>query len=325
MPPVRAATLPLPLPLLVLSFALAGCSGVSAVPQPDLARHVATVTLPGPAAAPPLPVTSSPPSKPLPGLGSLDLGDRESALFWQLVSQIYAPCPDQAVSLRQCVEQERPCAACRPAARLLADKVKEGATAEQARDVYGARFGPNVKQVDVADSPARGPEGAPITVMVWSDFECPHCRLAMPLLERSFAKFSPRVRLVHKFYPLHQHAHAESSARAAIAAQNQGKYWEMEKALFDHQSEQSEWDVDGYAKEIGLDLKRMHADMEAPRTTKILERDHADAEKAGLSGTPFILVNGREFDTANFHVETDLDPWITLELQLMGGTKAVTR
>lgn len=318
---VRAAALSLLLPSL-LALSLIGCSGASTLPQQDPSRPVATVTLPGPASAPPLPAAGAPPPKALPGLESLDLGGRESALFWQLVSQIYSPCPDQAVSLRQCVEEARPCAACLPAARLLGDKVKEGATAEQARDVYGTRFGPNVKQIDVADSPARGPEGAPVTVVVWSDFECPHCRLAMPLLERSFAKFSPKIRLVHKFYPLHQHVYAEGSARAAIAAQNQGKYWEMERALFEHQSAQSESDVDGYAKALGLDLKRLHADMAATRTSKILERDHADAEKAGLSGTPFILVNGRQFDTAYFHVETDLDPWIALELSLTAAKAA---
>ena len=301
---------------------LAACSGISTLPQQDPPRPpVAPLVMPGPASAPPLPAVAAPPSRGLPGL-ELDLAGRESALFWQLVSQIYAPCPDQAVSLRQCVEETRPCGACLPAARLLAVKVKEGATAEQARDIYGTRFGPNVKQVAAADSPSRGPETAPLTVMVWSDFECPHCRLAMPILERTFARFSPQIRLVHKFYPLHQHTHAEGSARAAIAAQNQGKYWEMERVLFEHQSDQTESDVDRYAKELGLDLKRFHADMTADRTTKILERDHADAEKAGLSGTPFILVNGREFDTGYFHVETDLDPWLTLELQLMGAKGA---
>jgi protein-disulfide isomerase len=309
---VRASTIPF------LALMLAACSGISTLPQQEPQRPpVAAVVLPGPVSAPPLPATDAPPPKALPGL-EIDLAGRESALFWRLASQIYAPCPDQAVSLRQCVEEARPCAACLPAARLLADKVKDGVSPDQARDIYGTRFGPNVKQVDPADSPSRGPEGAPLTVMVWSDFECPHCRLAMPLLERSFAKFSPKIRLVHKFYPLRQHSHAEGSARAAIAAQNQGKYWEMERVLFEHQSEQSESDLDRYAQGLGLDMKRFHADMTAERTSKILERDHADAEKAGLSGTPFILVNGREFDTGYFHVETDLDPWLTLELQLLG-------
>ncbi len=243
---------------------------------------------------------------------------RDQAVFWQLVSQLYAPCSSEAVSIRQCLEEARPCAACLPAARLLGDKIKGGADAEQARDLYAARFGSNLKQVDAAESPSRGPADAPVTIMVWSDFECPHCKHALPIVERVFEKHSPRVRLVHKFYPLRQHTHAAAAARAAIAAQNQGRYWEMERTLFDHQEEQSESDLDHYAEELKLDMKRFHEDMAAERTGKILERDHDDAEKAGLTGTPFILINGREFDTAHFHPDPDLDDWVALELELVG-------
>jgi protein-disulfide isomerase len=253
----------------------------------------------------------------LPGLESVELVDRERRILWQLLSQLYAPCADQAVSIQQCVQEARPCAGCKPAARLLADKIKEGATPDQARDLYGVRFGPNVKQIEPADSPSRGPADAPVTVMVWSDFECPHCGLAVPFLDRIIEKFSGRVRLVHKFYPLRQHSYAEGSARAAIAAQNQGKYWEMERILFAHQKEQTEADLLKYATELKLDIQRFRADMTAERTSKILERDHADAEKAGLSGTPLILINGREFDSAYFHLEPDLEPWIALELELL--------
>jgi len=172
--------------------------------------------------------------------------------------------------------------------------------------------------VDVAGSPARGPADAPVTIVVWSDFECPHCKHTLPILDRVFEKHAPRVRLVHKFYPLRQHSHAEPAARAAIAAQNQGRYWEMERKLFDHQEELSDSDLVHYAEELKLDLGRFKADLGAERTTKILERDHQDAERAGLSGTPFILVNGREFDSAHFHADPDLDDWVSLELELVG-------
>jgi protein-disulfide isomerase len=140
----------------------------------------------------------------------------------------------------------------------------------------------------------------------------------MPLLEQVFQKHAPNVRLVHKFYPLRQHSHAAASARAAIAAQNQGRYWEMERVLFDHQDEQSDTDLAGYAADLKLDMRRWTLDLSAERTTKILERDHDDAERAGLSGTPFILINGREFDSGLFHVAQDLDAWVDLEIKLAG-------
>jgi len=289
---------------------LSGCGG-STPPPPT------TVTLAQPPTEiPPLPSAASEPP-PLRGLEALELEGREKSLFGQLLSQLYAPCPSEAVSIRQCIEETRPCAACTPAAQLLGAKIKEGATADQARELYAARFGPNVKQVDVADSPTRGPEDAPVTIVVWSDFECPHCKRALPIVESVLEKYAPKVRLVHKFYPLGQHAHARAAARAAIAAQRQGRYWEMERLLFEHQDAQSDSDIARYAGELKLDMKRFAADAASERTTKILERDHEDADRAGLTGTPFILVNGREL-TAIFHLDPDLDAWVSLELEMRG-------
>jgi protein-disulfide isomerase len=307
---VRAATIPF-----LLALTVPACS-VFFPPDP-VPAPAASVALPGPPDAQPLHAAASEPRL-LPGLGAVDLDARENRVFWNMISQLYAPCPSEAVSIVQCIDEKRACAACMPAARLIAEKIKAGATPDQAREIYGMRFGPNVKQVDAADSPARGPADAPVTIMVWSDFECPHCRHALPVIESLVEKNAPRVRLVHKFYPLRQHTHAEQAARAAIAAQNQGRYWEMERTLFEHQSEQEGSDLDRYAEGLKLDMNRFHADEASERTTKILERDHADAERAGLSGTPFILVNGREFDGTYFHVESDLDPWIKLELELIG-------
>jgi protein-disulfide isomerase len=316
MRPVRTATLLLAL----LALAVAACSGATPIPDPPHRPELpAAFEVPGTTAAL-LPVTADDP-RDLPGVSPPELSLRERKLWWELISDLYAPCQAEAVSVRQCIEDARPCAACKPAALLLADKVKEGASAAQARDIYARRFGPNIAQVAAADSPARGPADAPITIMVWSDFECPHCRLALPIIDQIFEKYAPRIRLVHKFYPLRQHTHAEGAARAAIAAQNQGRYWEMERALFEHQEEQGDADLARYAKDLGLDMKRWKDDLTADRTSKILERDHADAERAGLNGTPFILVNGRSFETGVFHVDPDLDAWVALELQLLAARK----
>ncbi len=88
--------------------------------------------------------------------------------------------------------------------------------------------------------------------------------------------------------------------------------------LFDHQDAQSDADLAGYAADLKLDMRKWTLDLSADRTTKILARDRADAERAGLEGTPFILVNGRVFDSSYFHLGPDLDAWIALELELAG-------
>src|SRR5262249_29777557 len=127
-----------------------------------------------------------------------------------------------------------------------------------------------------------GPEGAPVTIVVWHDFECPHCRYAMPILDGLFKKYSPNVRLVHKFYPLRSHTNAGPAARAAIAAQNQGRYWEMEQTLFANQGRLSPQEIEQYASSLKLDMKRFQADLSARHTDEVLERDRADADRFGL-------------------------------------------
>jgi protein-disulfide isomerase len=275
----------------------------------------APLALPGPSGAPPLPAPVDPPQD-LAGVDTDKLSTRERSEWWRLVSQLYAPCPDQAVSIGQCVKETRPCNACAPAATLIAAKVLSGAASVDIEQAYAVRFGPNVRKIDVLDSATRGPADAPVTVVVWSDFQCPACRMAMPLLDKAIEKHEGKVRLVHKFYPLKAHAHADAAARAAIAAKNQGKYWEMEAILFDHQDRLTDVDLEEYAKEVGLNLGKFRDDMRSPKTAEIIARDKAAADTAGLTATPFILINGREFDRSYFQLDQDLSSWIELELQM---------
>jgi protein-disulfide isomerase len=310
----QALLLRLAAPLLVLTASLSGCSSGNGEPQ-FAEGGAGTVMLPGPPSGERLPEPKTEPQA-LPGVDTGELVARERRQWWRLVSQLYAPCQEQAVSIAQCVQEERPCAACPAAARMLADRVRSGATVAESEAAYAARFGPNIKRPDIAGSPSRGPEDALVTVVVWSDFQCPACKHAMPVLDEVVEKNAPHIRLVHKFYPLKFHTNAEIAAKAAVAAQNQGRYWEMEKLLFDNQQALSETDLDRYAKALRLDMGRFHADMASEKTAAIIQRDKAEADKAGLSGTPFILINGREFPLGLFRVDTELTPWITLELDL---------
>ena len=136
----------------------------------------------------------------------------------------------QAVPLDVCIEEKRPGHACGPAARFLADRVKAGLATSDIQRAYGMRFGSDVRPVDIADSPMKGDGNAPVTLMVWSDFECPACKRIVPMIERVFSAHAKDVRLVHKLYPLPKHPHSEIAARASYAAKLQGKYWEMEHA-----------------------------------------------------------------------------------------------
>ncbi|MCC6551551.1 MAG: thioredoxin domain-containing protein [Polyangiaceae bacterium] len=289
--------------------ALAGCAS-----SPEFAGGD-PVAMPGPPGAGPLPAPSGEREE-LPGVDTRDLVARERHTWFTLVSQVYAPCADQAVSLAACVREARPCAACVPAARMLVSQIKGGAGAEDARKAYAIRFGPDVKKIDPADSASRGPADAPVQIVVWSDYECPACRRAMPILDAAFEKHSPGVRLVHKWYPLKVHKRSDPAARAAYAAKQQGRYWQMERVLFENQQALADQDLLDYAKRVGLDVARFQADMASDRAGEQIARDRAAADRAGLQGTPFIMINGREFDLGLFDLETDLEPWIATEIEL---------
>jgi protein-disulfide isomerase len=305
----------------MLAAVALGCSSSSSEPQ-FAEGSTGTVVLPGPAGAERLNVAPSDPQD-LPGVDTSELVPRERRQWWKLVSQLYSPCPDQAVSIAQCVKEQRPCAACPAAAQMLASRVRSGATVAECEAVYGARFGPNVKNPDLTGSPSRGPVDAPVTIVVWSDFQCPACKHALPVIDQAAEKHANHVRLVHKFYPLKFHTHAEVAAKAAVAAHNQGRYWQFEKLLFDNQNALTETDLDKYAKAVGLDMARFHADMGSEKTAAVIQRDKAEAEKAGLSGTPFILVNGREVVLGLFRVDSELEPWVALEVDLARRTRAM--
>lgn len=265
-----------------------------------------------------------PPEEPLPpgvptppapkGVDTSFLTDREKLTHRDLLEALYAPCPDQAVTLAVCVEEERPCRACVPAAQLLAHKVHEGVTRTDGEKIFKGRFGPKL-DVPTNDAPTRGDPKARSIVIVWSDPQCPACKRALPEIERALEPLGERVLLVHKLYPLKVHKFGEPAARAAAAAFLQGKFWEMERELFAHQDRAEDADLLEYAKAIKLDVARWSRDRTGAKVDKLLADHRSQADLAGFNGTPFILVNGRHFDLDHFGWK-DLRPWIETDLAI---------
>jgi 2-hydroxychromene-2-carboxylate isomerase len=290
-----------------------------------LATIVALVALAACAPPPAAPGAEAPESRSaaeeLPGVDTGELTRRERDEWWRAVTSAYAPCADQAVTIAACVREARPCAACSPAARLAARKVAQGFAGKDLDAALEARFA-SPRDVAIGDAPTRGPDGAPLTIVVWSDFECPFCRAAAPFLEEVQERLGARVRLVHKLYPLASHPHADGAARAAVAAQNQGRYWEMERLLFANQAAMEPADLEGYARSIGLELGRFRSDLRADATTARIERDQEQAQALGLRGTPFLLINGRVFDLRHYRLDEDLVSWLELDLELSGAPAA---
>jgi hypothetical protein len=233
----------------------------------------------------------------LPGVDTSAMTPRERHEFSSLVTELFAPCPSVPVSLATCVLEKRACGQCGMAAKVIAHLVRGGASEAEVERSYKDRFDPSgVKTLPIAGSPAKGPEGAPVTVVEFADFECPHCRAAVPMVDAVLAAHADKVRLVYKFVILNMHVHAEAAARAAWAAGQQGKFWEMEHLLFERQEHLEQADLERYAQILKLDVGQWKIDMESAAAKDRIAQDKKLEDDLKLLGTPTIYVNGRELD-----------------------------
>jgi protein-disulfide isomerase len=275
--------------LLALGFAAAACSSCR--------NSSATTSDPSAASGQPAPSGEEVKEVSLAEVDTSPMTPRERRQWSTLVGQLLSPCPNVPVPVSQCVAEHRPCGTCVQAAKWIARAVRDGASPEQVRHAYRDRFDPSaVKTLPLAGSPSKGPEGAAVTVVEFADFECPHCRAALPLVDATLTAHPDKVRLVYKFVSLPGHTHAEPAARAAWAAGKQGKFWEMEHMLFERQEHLESSDLERYAQMLKLDLGKWKSDMESQAAKDRVSDDHKLEDDLKLKGTPTIYVNGRELD-----------------------------
>jgi protein-disulfide isomerase len=248
----------------------------------------------------------------LPGVDTSAMTPRERREWSSLVTQLLAPCPTVPVSVAQCLQESRRCGACGQAAKWVARAVRDGSSEDQVRRAYKERFDPEgVHALPVDGSPTKGPEDAPVVVVEFADFECPHCREAVPLIDAVLSAHPDKLRLVYKSYTLPFHQRGEPAARAAFAAGLQGKFWEMEHLLFERQEHLEPSDLERYALMLKLDIPKWKADVDSSGVKDRIAHDRALGESLKLKGTPTIYVNGRELDIEQ---DESLDARVAAEL-----------
>jgi protein-disulfide isomerase len=162
--------------------------------------------------------------------------------------------------------------------------------------------------ISVAGSASRGDGNARVTLVEFTDFECPACASMQPLLEEVLKSFGDRVRFVVRNYPLTKHPHARKAAEAAEAANAQGKYFEYTSLLFKRQSALDPASLKKYASELGLDRARFDAELDGDKYAALVKHDMDDAVTYGVEGTPTIFINGvklREMTAAGLHAAID--------------------
>jgi protein-disulfide isomerase len=143
-----------------------------------------------------------------------------------------------------------------------------------------------------AKGPSRGPEGAKVTLVEFSDFECPFCSRGRDTVDKVMQKYEGKVRLVFRQFPLAFHKQARKAAEAALCANAQSKFWPMHDALFSDQSKLEPAQLKETAIKLGLDKDKFNACLDKGEMAKVIDEDMAAAEKVGVSGTPAFFING---------------------------------
>jgi protein-disulfide isomerase len=198
-------------------------------------------------------------------------------------------------------------------AREITDKMKDYSDAERERleselkkklyAKYRVNFfiqepAPYIQQVSVDDDPYQGKRIAPVTVIMFTDFQCPACSGVHPVLKRVISEFGDSVKFVVRDFPLTSiHDHAFAAAVAANAANRQGKFFEYAELLYNNQDSLDDESLKKYAEEAGLNVGRFEKDMRDPEIAAEVKKDIEDGKGYGVTGTPSIFVNGYKIRT----------------------------
>ena len=144
----------------------------------------------------------------------------------------------------------------------------------------------------------RGPKDARVTIVEFSDFQCPFCAQSKTLMDQVIEAYPKDVRFVYKQFPLTTiHQMAMGAAKAAMVAAKYGKFWEMHDVMFANNRELQPEKLKEYASKIGLDGAKFEQAMNAPEIQQAVEKDMADARAADVQGTPTFFVNGKRLQT----------------------------
>jgi protein-disulfide isomerase len=153
----------------------------------------------------------------------------------------------------------------------------------------------------VGDSPSKGAADAKVTIVEFSDYQCPFCSQAEPLMDQVMQAYPKDVKRVYKQFPLTSiHPNALPASKAAVAAGKQGKFWEMHAKLFGNQRELSPENYKKWAEELKLDMARFEKDLASPDVQGAIDKEMQEARAADVTGTPTIFVNGKRLQQRSF-------------------------
>jgi protein-disulfide isomerase len=210
------------------------------------------------------------------------------------------------MKLAQCRIEDPPCGYSRALAAMAVEAAKQGKSEKGIRQVLeGSNLVIRARQrnrilldpveIPITGAPSKGPAEAKVTIVEFSDFQCPYCAVAVGKLNALLRAYPNDVRLVFKQFPLEIHSMAALAASAALSAHSQGKFWPMHDKMYAEFRRLSRSNILEWAKELGLDPAKFQASMDSAVTQTAVQHDMEDGIRAGVEGTPTVFVNGKKY------------------------------
>jgi protein-disulfide isomerase len=209
------------------------------------------------------------------------------------------------MKVAECRVKDPNCGYSKNLSAAIVDAVKAGkGSADAIEAAKATRWGHQVQhkllddpvQIPTQGAPTMGPANARITLVEFSDFQCPYCSKASTQIAAIVKAYPKDVKLVFKQFPLDNHPQALISAQAALAAHNQGKFWELHDLMFANRTKLSPGAIHFWAESLKLDMKKFDADLNSAPVKKQVLKDLDDGEKAGVEGTPTLYINGQRYN-----------------------------
>ena len=244
------------------------------------------------AAKPAAPVDETP----LPNVDTRTLTGERLKLYYKLLGSLNSPC-GKGHNLRTSFLQDTSCKRAPFAVKYVVSLLVDEQNEEQVREFYAKKYekqSPKAK-LDLSKAPHVGPTDAPVRLVEFFDYQCPHCANFAPILAKVEADEKGKIVTYFMMFPLEgKHPEARSAAQASLAAAAQGKFEEMHRTLFEKAPAHAKQDVAAYAAELGLDPAKFAADYEAASTQ--VTSDVAQGEANGVDSTPTLFFNDHRYD-----------------------------
>jgi len=242
----------------------------------------------------------------LPGVDLGGLSATQKASVLKILREQGCSC-GCSMKLAECRIADPGCAYSTNLARTAVDAVKAGKNESEVIALLGSSQWAHLQEprllddpikIPVSGAPSVGPATAPITLVEFSDFQCPYCAVAVGEINALLKTYPNQIKLIFKQFPLETHPQADLAAAAAIAAQKQDKFWVMHDAMFAHRDDLSRKNILVLAKASGLDLERFEADIDSTEVRETVVRDVQDGDRAHVEGTPTVFINGQKYNGA---------------------------